>query len=102
MAAGTYTVEFPDDAVVDGGWNPEGISSVMDALLGRADLDVILAAGVGVLIVDAPSIAIGMRARNEMPHVRAALDALSARLEAAKPAALRRSTHPEPTEEIDA
>ncbi len=48
VAAGTYTVEFPDDAVVDGGWNPEGISSVMDALLGRADLDVILAAGVGV------------------------------------------------------
>jgi len=31
---------------------------------------------------------------------RAALDALSTRLEAAKPAALRRSIHPEPTEEI--
>ncbi len=33
---------------------------------------------------------------------RAALDALSVRLEAAKPDAPRRSVHPEPTEEIDA
>ena len=33
---------------------------------------------------------------------RAALDALAVRLEAAKPAAPRRSIHPEPTEEIDA
>ncbi|EDP62661.1 hypothetical protein BAL199_22672 [alpha proteobacterium BAL199] len=33
---------------------------------------------------------------------RAALDALSARLEAAELVALRRSAHPEPTEEIDA
>jgi len=48
VTAGSYTVVFPDGAVVDGGWDPEGITTVMDELLGRADLDVILAAGVGV------------------------------------------------------
>ena len=33
---------------------------------------------------------------------RAALEALSARLEAAKPAALRRTHHPQPAEETEA
>ncbi len=48
VAAGSYTVVLPEGAVVDGGWNPDLISSVMDELLSRSDLDVILAAGVGV------------------------------------------------------
>ena len=48
VTAGTYRVELPDGAVVDGGWEPESIAAAMDELLARADIDVILAAGVGV------------------------------------------------------
>ncbi len=48
VTAGNYTVVFPDGAIVDGGWDPEGISSVMNGMLTRKDIDVILAAGVGV------------------------------------------------------
>ena len=48
VTAGAYRVELPDGAVVDGGWQPEGIAVAMDELLARADVDVILAAGVGV------------------------------------------------------
>ncbi len=48
VTAGNYTVVFPDGAIVDGGWDPEGISSVMNGMLTRSDIDVILAAGVGV------------------------------------------------------
>jgi len=48
VTAGSYTVEFPAGAIVDGGWDPDRISSAMDALLGRSDLDVVVAAGVGV------------------------------------------------------
>jgi len=48
VAAGTYRVEFPDGAVLDGGWEPGSIATAMDTLLARTDVDVILAAGVGV------------------------------------------------------
>lgn len=48
VTAGTNRVIFPDNAIVDGGWDPDRIPLVMDALLDRNDLDVILAAGVGV------------------------------------------------------
>lgn len=48
VTAGTHRVVFPDGAIVDGGWNPDRIPAVMDALLSRNDLDVVLAAGVGV------------------------------------------------------
>ncbi len=48
VTAGTYRVELPDGAVVDGGWEPAGIAAAMDKLLARTDVDVILAAGVGV------------------------------------------------------
>jgi len=48
VTAGSYAVEFPAGAVVDGGWDPDRISSAMDALLGRSDLDLVVAAGVGV------------------------------------------------------
>ena len=48
VTAGNYSVSFPDGAVVDGGWDPDRITTVMDELLARSDIDVILAAGVGV------------------------------------------------------
>jgi outer membrane protein TolC len=48
VTAGTATVEFPGAAVVDGRWTPEGVNAALDELLARTDVDVILAAGVGV------------------------------------------------------
>ncbi len=48
VTAGNYTIVFPDSAIVDGGWDPEEITTVMNGLLTRSDIDVILAAGVGV------------------------------------------------------
>ncbi len=48
VAAGSYRVEFPTDATVNGGWQPETTAAAMGELLDRADIDVILATGVGV------------------------------------------------------
>jgi len=48
VTAGTYRVEFPAGAVVHGGWEPTTIAPALDELLGRTDIDVILAAGVRV------------------------------------------------------
>lgn len=46
MAAGSTVIEFPDDAVVDGGWDPDRIDTVVHDLLTRNDIDLVLAAGV--------------------------------------------------------
>ena len=48
VAAGSYRLEFPDDATVHGDWRPDRTDAAMTALLGRDDLDVVLAAGIGV------------------------------------------------------
>lgn len=48
VTAGAYRVEFPSDAIVNGEWKSNSITAAMDRLLGRSDIDIILAAGVGV------------------------------------------------------
>ncbi|RLE19074.1 MAG: hypothetical protein DRJ65_20660, partial [Acidobacteria bacterium] len=48
VTAGAYTLEFPRGAVVDGGWQSDGIALAMDGLLERGDVDVVVAVGVGV------------------------------------------------------
>ena len=48
VTAGNYKVVFPDGAIVDGERDPEGITTAINGLLIRNDIDVILAAGVGV------------------------------------------------------
>ena len=48
VAAGAYEIEFPADAEVDGAWTAAGITAAVDELLGRSDLDAIVALGIGV------------------------------------------------------
>ena len=46
VCGGSYAVEFPEDALRDGGWEPGGIAAALDGLLERDDIDVVLAVGV--------------------------------------------------------
>jgi outer membrane protein TolC len=43
-----YVVEFPDDAIVDGGWTSRGAADAMRRVLERADIDLVLAVGLKV------------------------------------------------------
>lgn len=48
IAGDAFLIEFPEDAVVDGGWDPDRVNLELNDLLARSDLDVILAVGVAV------------------------------------------------------
>ncbi len=48
VTAGVYDLEFPRGATVDGGWEPDGIAQAVDVLLETADVDLVIAIGVGV------------------------------------------------------
>lgn len=48
VTAGVYDIRFPSGSSVDGGWQPDGIARALDELLDRADVDVVMAVGVGV------------------------------------------------------
>lgn len=48
VAAGSYEVDFPTDAIVHGAWSSQETTLAMDRILAREDLDAVVAVGIGV------------------------------------------------------